>query len=173
VSADRDAEFTEYVEGRLAWLRKVAYLLCEDWQRADDLVQATVVQIFTHWGRIRGLDNSDGYVRTILIRVFLGERRSGWGRKVTLPGYLPDGPAQFADTDASLDIRSALAALPPRQRATLVLRYYCDLDIIQTANALGCSTGTVKSQTAKGLNSLRQALEPTGPGTGTGKGTWS
>ncbi len=173
MSAVPGAELTEYVEGRLTWLRKVAYLLCEDWQRADDLVQATVVQIFTHWGRIRGLDNSDGYVRTILIRVFLGERRSGWGRKVTLTGHLPDAAAHFADTDASLDVRSALAALPPRQRATLVLRYYCDLDIIQTAHALGCSTGTVKTQTARGLTSLRRALEPAGPGTEAGKSTWS
>jgi RNA polymerase sigma-70 factor (sigma-E family) len=173
VSADRDAEFTEYVEGRLAWLRKVAYLLCEDWQRADDLVQATATRLFTHWGRVRVMDNIDGYVRTIMVRCFLGERRSGWGRKVTLLGRLPEAAATFADTDASLDLRSALAALPPRQRATLVLRYYCDLDIIQTAHALGCTTGTVKTQTARGLNSLRRTLEPAGPGTEAEKSTWS
>src|SRR5216683_349228 len=72
VSAVPGAELTEYVEGRLTWMRKVAYLLCEDWQRADDLVQATATRLFTHWSRVRVMDNIDGYVRTIMVRCFLG-----------------------------------------------------------------------------------------------------
>lgn len=153
-------EYAEYVQARLPWLRRVAYLLCQDWHGADDLVQVTATQLFTQWPRAARMDNVDAYVRTILVRAFLGDRRSTWFRRVRLPGSLADRPAVTADQDAVLDVRGALAALPPRQRATLVLRYYCDLDVEQAAIALGCSAGTVKSQTSKGLASLRRVLEP-------------
>ncbi|HEX6522639.1 MAG TPA: sigma factor [Streptosporangiaceae bacterium] len=76
MSGRQDAEYVEYVESRLTWLRRVAYLLCQDWHSADDLVQVTVTRLFTHWPRARRMDNVDGYVRTILFRTFLGERRS-------------------------------------------------------------------------------------------------
>jgi hypothetical protein len=75
-----------------ALLVQVAEHVCEDWQRADDLVQATATRLFTHWGRVRVMDNIDGYVRTIMVRCFLGERRSGWSRKVTRP---PVGGERF------------------------------------------------------------------------------
>jgi len=160
VSQRWHGEYAEYVEARLPWLRRVAYLLCQDWHGADDLVQVTATQLFTQWPRAARMDNVDAYVRTILVRAFLGDRRSTWFRRVRLPGSLADRAAVTADPDAVLDVREALAALPPRQRATLVLRYYCDLDVEQAAIALGCSAGTVKSQTSKGLASLRRALEP-------------
>jgi len=160
LSVARDAEYTEYVLARLEWLRRVAYLLCQDWHGADDLVQATITKLFTHWGRARVVDNLDAYVRTILVRTFIAERRSSWFRRVVLPGYHEDRPAADHDADARLDVREALATLPPRQRATLVLRFYCDLPVGQTADILGCSSGTVKSQTAKGLAALRRELTP-------------
>ena len=160
MSDRRDAEYVAYVESRLTWLRRVAYLLCQDWHTADDPVQVTVTRLFTYWPRARRMDNIDGYVRTILVRVFLGERRSPWWRRVALPGLVPETPAAGPDRDAVLDVREALATVPPRQRATLVLRFYCDLDVEQAAAALGCSPGTVKSQTARGLDGLRRALEP-------------
>ena len=163
----RQADYVEYVEGRLAWLRRLAYLLCQDWHSADDLVQATVTRLFTHWQRAARMDNIDAYVRTILVRAYLSERRSPWFRRVLLPGAQADRAAACADPDAVLDVREALAAIPPRQRATLVLRFYCDLDVEQATVVLGCSAGTVKSQTSKGLAALRRMLEPawgTGPG---------
>ncbi len=160
MSARRDAEFTEYVTARLAALRRVAYLLCLDRDRADDLVQGAMTRMYVHWGRVRAVDHADSYAKAILVREFLSERRSGWARRVSLGAELPDQPAVAADQDAALDVRSALAGLPPGQRATLVLRYYCDLNIEQSARVLGCSAGTVKSQTARGLDSLRRALEP-------------
>ena len=156
----RQADYTEYVEGRLAWLRRIAYLLCQDWYSADDLVQTTVTRLFVHWPRAARMDNIDAYARTILFRAFLGERRSPWFRRVLLPGGPADRPAAGPDLDAVLDVREALAAIPPRQRATLVLRFYCDLDVEQAAAVLGCSPGTVKSQTSKGLAALRRMLEP-------------
>jgi len=160
MSARRDEDFTGYVQARLAWLRRVAYLLCQDWQRADDLVQTAITSLYVHWRRARAMENIDGYARTILVRAFLSERRGGWAQRVTLAGNLPDTAGQAPDADDALDVRSALAGLPPRQRATLVLRFYCDLNVDQTARALGCSAGTVKSQTAKALASLRRGLEP-------------
>lgn len=160
MSGSRDAEYVEYVESRLTWLRRVAYLLCQDWHSADDLVQVTVTRLFTHWPRARRMENVDGYVRMILFRTFLGERRSLWRKRVLLAGFGPDNAAPGPDRDAVLDVREALATVPPRQRATLVLRFYCDLDVEQAAAALGCSPGTVKSQTAKGLAAMRRVLEP-------------
>lgn len=154
----RDDEFTEFVAARLQSLRWVAYLLCQDWHHADDLVQVTITRLYVHWHRVRLIDNPEAYTRTILVRQFLRERRSGWARKVSLPGEMPDRPGGGADHDDAIDVNAALANLPPRQRATLVLRYYCDQTVDQVAEALGCSAGTVKSQTSKGLGSLRLAL---------------
>jgi DNA-directed RNA polymerase specialized sigma24 family protein len=74
-----------------------------------------------------------------------------------------DSPAAAVDQDAVLDLRAAVAALPARQRATLVLRFYCDLNVDQAAEILGCSPGTVKSQTAKALAAVRRALGPAHP----------
>ena len=156
----RDAEYTEYVQSRMQWLRRVAYLLCQDWQGADDFVQATITSLYTHWGKARDATSIDAYVRTMLVRSFLAERRSAWARRVVLAFEEFDAPDRVADHDARLDVQAALTALPPRQRATLVLRYYCDLSVEDTARELGCAVGTVKSQTAKGLEALRRALGP-------------
>jgi len=160
VSARRDEDFTAYVQTRLAWLRRVGYLLCQDWQQADDLVQTAITTLYVHWRRARTMENVDGYARTILVHAFLNERRGGWARRVMLTGQVPDAPGPVPDADDAMDVRGALAGLPPRQRATLVLRFYCDLNVDQAARVLGCSAGTVKSQTAKALAGLRRALEP-------------
>jgi RNA polymerase sigma-70 factor (sigma-E family) len=169
--SERAVEFTDYVQARLGWLRRIAYLLCQDWDRADDLVQAAITLVYVHWDQVRSADQMDGYVRTILVREFLAVRRSAWARRVVLTGKVPDAADPAADHDAALDVRRALLLLPPRQRATLVLRFYCDLSVDQAAQVLGCSAGTVKSQTAKGLETLRRLLGsaralPEGDGSG-------
>jgi RNA polymerase sigma-70 factor (sigma-E family) len=156
----RDDEFGEYVAARLASLRRTAYLLCQDWQQADDLVQTAITKLYVHWGRARAVEHTDAYARAILVRQFFTERRSGWARLVSLHPSPPEAVSPAADVDGALDVRAALTALPPRQRATLVLRFYCDLSVDQAAEALGCTPGTVKSQTAKALGALRRALEP-------------
>jgi DNA-directed RNA polymerase specialized sigma24 family protein len=145
--ASREAEYTEYVQARLGWLRRTAYLLCQDWQGADDLAQKTITRLYTHWGRAGRAASLD-------------ERRSAWARRVTLPGVYEERPAAGHDADVRLDVRAALRSLPPRQRATVVLRYYCDCPVEEAAEILGVTPGTVKSQTAKGLTALRLALAP-------------
>ncbi len=166
MSSSRDTEFTEFVVARLPALRRVAYLLCQDWHQADDLVQVAITRLYTHWGRAAAMERPEAYVRTIVIRQFLIDRRSSWSRRVTLKAELPESAGASPDRDCALDVNAALAALPPRQRATIVLRFYCDLPVDQVADVLGCTAGTVKSQTAKGLDSLRRALEPASTVTG-------
>lgn len=159
--SSRDDEYTEYISARMMSLRRTAYMLCQDWHRADDLVQAAITKLYVYWGRAQAADHIDAYARTVLVREFLGERRSAWARRVSLHGQLTRASTdETSDHDALLDLRAALAAVPPRQRATLVLRFYCDLNVEQAAQVLGCSPGTVKSQTVKGLAALRRALDP-------------
>jgi hypothetical protein len=91
--------------------------------KASDLTQVAVTSLYTHWNRARDASSTDAYARTILVRAFIAERRSPWSRRVQLDGGYPEHAAVTADHDARLDIRAALAALAPRQRATVVLRY--------------------------------------------------
>lgn len=154
----RDAEFTAFVTARLQWLGRVAYLLCQDRTRAEDLVQTAITRLYVHWRRAAAAENLDGYARTVLVRVFLSEQRTAWSKRVTVTDQLPDATASTVDLDAQMDMRSALAALAPRQRAAIVLRFYCDLSVEQTAFVLQCSAGTVKSQTARGLDTLRRTI---------------
>ena len=160
VSRSRDAEYCEYVAARLSSLRRLAAVLCDDWQRADDLVQVTLTKLYVHWGRARAADHPDAYARTVLVHEFIQERRSLWVKRVSLVGRVSDSPAAVVDQDVLLDLRAAVAALPARQRATLVLRFYCDLNVDRCAEILGCSPGTVKSQTARALETVRRTLGP-------------
>jgi len=157
----RDTAFTEYVSAKGPWLRKVAFLLCQDWHRADDLVQNSIIKLYVQWPQAEKIENLDGYTRKIVVNAFLSEQRSPWWRRVVLHerSEAERGPAAAAEPEAALDLADALAAIPPRQRATIVLRYYCDLSVDETVLALDCSTGTVKSQTARGLEALRRAME--------------
>jgi RNA polymerase sigma-70 factor (sigma-E family) len=158
----RDEEFTAYASARLPWLGRVAYLLCNDASRADDLVQAAMTRLYIHWGRVSAADNVDGYARTVLVRAFLADQGTAWTRRVTVAAEpSADSPELAAvDLETRLDLRTALAALPARQRAVVVLRFYCDLSVEETAALLGCSQGTVKSQTARGLEALRRVIAP-------------
>jgi RNA polymerase sigma-70 factor (sigma-E family) len=165
-TSDRDAEFTEYVSARSPWLRRIAYLLCGDWHRADDLVQTTITRLYPRWGRVSLVEDVDGYVRRILVNVYLSEQRAGYARWTVLrrhddrAGFGIEPSVAGVDLDLAVDLRTALAGLPARQRATVVLRFYCDLTVEDTARILGCTTGTVKSQTSRGLDALRRVLGP-------------
>jgi RNA polymerase sigma-70 factor (sigma-E family) len=158
VTGQREPEFDEYVGARLPSLRQLAFVLSRDWHQADDVVQGALTKLYLHWPRARAATSIDAYVRTIVIREFLRQQRSSWARLVSVTSLLPDRPGTSSDADAALDLGAAVAKLPVRQRATLVLRFYCDLSVEQSAQVLDCTPGTVKSQTAKALQSLRRLL---------------
>ena len=151
-------EFAGYAAASIPSLRRLALLLCRNWHDADDLVQAALAKLCQHWHRAAAADNTDAYVRAILVREFVRGRRTAWSRRVSVTDQPPQIRAPAADLDALLDLQAAMAALAPRQRAVLVLRYYCDLDVAQAAEVLGCAPGTIKSQTAKALATLRRTL---------------
>ncbi|MFC0628587.1 SigE family RNA polymerase sigma factor [Kribbella deserti] len=158
MKARDQAEFREYVIARQAGLRRTAYLLSGDWHRADDLVSATVIKLYGAWRSARDASNTDAYVRKILVRVFLDEKRRPWRREhptevlPELPGPADDTPVHRADLHRLLD------QMPRRQRAVLVLRFYDDLSVQQAAAVLECSEGAVKTLTSRALDSIRRLL---------------
>jgi RNA polymerase sigma-70 factor (sigma-E family) len=151
-------EYVEFVTPRLGRLRALAYQLSGDWHGADDLVQITLTKTLLNWRRVREATDIDMYVRAILVKAFLTERTLGWSR-VRLLAAIPERPAPPRDgvEDRAL-VRAALARLPQRQRAVVVLRFLCDLSVAETAEILDCSPGTVKSQTHHALVALRGVL---------------
>jgi DNA-directed RNA polymerase specialized sigma24 family protein len=155
-----EGDYVEYLTARLGRLHRAAYLLCGDADRADDVVQVTAVALYKHWEAARKAVNIDAFVHRILVRSHLHERRLRWSR-VPLAATVPDRIAA-ADHDIAegAELRDALAALPAGQRAVLVLRFFCDIWIADTAVALRCFEGTVKSQAALGLPTLRYLLAP-------------
>jgi RNA polymerase sigma-70 factor (sigma-E family) len=162
VKQSEEAAYREYVTSRMDMLRRVAYLLCRDWHTADDLVSISIGKLYRHWSRVAASDGVDAYVRKILLRVWLDEKRRPWRRREEPTEQLPELESvvefRVVDREHLLDL---LHELPPRRRAAVVLRLYCDLSVEETAEILGCTTGTVKSQTARGLDTLRSRAEAT------------
>lgn len=172
-----EREFAEYFAARQQAVRRTAYMLCGDWHRADDLAQTAFVSLHRHWRKVRDKAALDAYVRRTLVRAVIDESRRPWRRERSVPdtatvpasaaslaaGGGADGAAgTVADTGERVATKQALLdglrRVPPRQRAVLVLRFLEGLDVAGVAEALGCSQGTVKSQTARGLDALRAAL---------------
>jgi RNA polymerase sigma-70 factor (sigma-E family) len=158
---DRDAEddYREFVTTRSPALLGTAYLLTGDRGLAEDLLQATLLQVYRHWSRIVAAGDPERYVR----RVLANQRISWWRRRRVsesatdaLPEQpVPDAAAGLAERD---EMWRALQHLPARVRAVLVLRYWEDLSEAETARVLGCSVGTVKSQSSRGIRRLREVL---------------
>ena len=158
-AAADEHEYVEYVSARLPALRRLAFALSGDAGRADDLVQQTITTLYVKWQRAATATHLDGYVRTMLVRTFVDERRLAWARVRLLretPEPLP--PAGGSGIEDRQVVRVALARLPRRQQAVLVLRFFYDLPVDEVAAMLGCSAGTVKSQTSRGLATLRRLL---------------
>ncbi|ONI72911.1 RNA polymerase subunit sigma-24 [Actinosynnema sp. ALI-1.44] len=153
---DRDRDFGEYVDARALLMRRTAYLLCGDWHRAEDIVQTSLAKLYVVWPRVRRADTVDAYVRKVLVRAAIDEGRRGFFRRERAVADVPDTSVSASAPD--FDVRRALAALPVGQRTILVLRFWEDLSVTEVARLVGRTEGTVKSQTAKGLASLRDLL---------------
>jgi RNA polymerase sigma-70 factor (sigma-E family) len=156
------AQFSEYFAARRDVVRRTAYLMCGDWHWADDLTQSAFIRVAAAWHRVRDRQALDAFVRTCLVRTYLSETRRVWRRREYPVAQTPDLAGVEDDAEAAtrrVAFAQALRRVPPRQRVTLVCRFYQGLDVAETAAVLGCSEGTVKSQTARGLAALRQVLE--------------
>jgi RNA polymerase sigma-70 factor (sigma-E family) len=160
----RDEEFSEFVQARrIELLRSACLLTAGDTHLAEDLVQTALARLYVAWPRVRRSGTQAAYAWRIVVNAHIDEvRRPRWRREHYVPeppeGPGPTPPGALAggiDGDA---IRAALAALPPRMRAAVVLRHWMDLSIQETASLLNCSEGTVKSQTAKATARLRELL---------------
>ncbi|GAB2633847.1 SigE family RNA polymerase sigma factor [Kribbella swartbergensis] len=159
--ADRDQEYVEFVAAASPSLRRTAFLICGDRHTADDVVQDALYKLYLSWPKVQRVGNPFGYVRRMVVNAAYDGGRRPWRREVSI-AEVPDRVAQddFAAGHADRnEVLAALRGLGPRQRACVVLRYYEDLSVEQTAEILGCSTGTVKSQSARGLDTLRQAID--------------
>jgi RNA polymerase sigma-70 factor (sigma-E family) len=155
------AAFTEYVDARAATLFRTAYLMVGDHQLAEDLLQEALVKTLMAWPRLRDRDRLEAYSRRIIVTTSISwrRRRSFHERPLeVLPERSATDPADAVVTHGV--VIAALRTVPPRQRAAIVLRYYQDLTEQQTAEAMGCSVGAVKSQVSAGLRRLRGALGP-------------
>lgn len=160
MSGAGDAEFAALFAARARHVRRVAYLLCGDWARAEDLAQTAFAKLYAAWPRLRDAQAAEAYLAKVLTRTFVDDNRRAWRREHPTAD-LPDRAAGPAPTDDRLVLLAALATVPPRQRACLVLRFFADCSVAETAQALGCTAGTVKSNTARGLDALRRVLGDT------------
>ena len=150
-------EFAEFAAAAAPRLRRMAFLLCGDWHTAEDLVQTALAKVFVSWRKIRRRDAAHAYAARILVNTYLAHKRLKSTGEI-LTGQIPDYPVQSPGPETRIVVLNALATLPPRSRAVVVLRYWADLSVEQAAATLGCSPGNVKSQSARALDKLRAAL---------------
>lgn len=160
----RRADFDRFVADSSETLLRTAYLIVWDLGEAEDLVQETLFEVARRWHRIRRMEHPIAYARRILVnRALSGSARRTRRRQELVTPMPSDRAAESAgpgEIDGQDELMSALAALPPRQRAVLVLRYFLDLPEAEVAAALQCSLGTVKSTASRGLARLEQAMRP-------------
>ena len=151
-------EFVEFAAAASPRLRRMAFLLCGDWHLSEDLVQTTLAKMFVSWRKIRRQDAEHAYAARTLVNTYLADKRLKRNEEI-ITNRLPEHPIQSPSPETRIVVLNALATLPPKSRAVVVLRYWADLSVDQVAATLGCSTGNVKSQTARALSRLRTALD--------------
>ena len=158
---DEPPGFRDYVAARQRALLRTARMLTGNQHTAEALVQATLERVWPRWSRIVRDGDPDAYVRRVLINTYSTWWRRKW-RAESPTSELPEvaAPDAFAEADLADALRRLLPTLTPRQKAVVVLRFYDDLSEAATAEALGCSVGTVKSQTSKALARLRSMADP-------------
>ena len=158
--------YEEFVAGCLQPLLRYAVMLTGDVHMAEDLVQETMVRVQLKWRRVGATDAPEYYVRRMITNLYVDWRRGPWLRRVMVrpepygsaTPITPDASAETADRD---QVWQLLATLPRRQRAALVLRYYCDLPDGDIAELMECAVGTVRSLISRALATLRAEHVPT------------
>ena len=157
--ASRDEEFTEFVAARRLHLRRVAYAVCGDWHRADDLLQTALTKLYVAWPRLHTAGREEAYVRRIIVRSEIDERRRPWRRRELpgLDGHDPQARAELPSEERSA-LFEALQELPEMQRKVVVLRHWLGLSVAETATELRIGEGTVKSHSSRAVARLQQTL---------------
>jgi RNA polymerase sigma-70 factor (sigma-E family) len=162
VKSEAESEYVDFVTHHANGLCNTAYLLCGDWKRAEDATQEALLKLYRNWPRLQRKGAIGAYARKVVVSTTLdGLRRKSSTELVggeTFFSSTTDPADPLSLLENRLLIIKALAALPTRQRACVVLRYFDELSVDETAEALGCSAGTVKSQTMRALEKLR--LDP-------------
>lgn len=155
-----DSDFSEFVAARQTHLRRIAYALCGDWHKADDLLQTALTKLYVAWPRIRQQGGEEAYCRQIMVRANIDESRRPWRRErptEDLPDRGAPEPTPVEERSALFD---ALQGLPEQQRKVVVLRHWLGLSVRETATELGINEGTVKSHSSRGLAALEAVLTP-------------
>jgi RNA polymerase sigma-70 factor (sigma-E family) len=154
-----EAEFRQFVAARSAALLRTAYLLVGDWAHAEDVLQTALTRTYLAWRRLGQIDAVEAYARRVLVTTATSWWRRRWhGERPTL--VLPErtAPDRIDEQVERQVLWRHIGALPARQRAVLVLRFYEDLTEVETARVLGVAVGTVKSQCSRALAALRARL---------------
>jgi len=146
-----DDEFARYVGARARTLRATAYSLCGDWHHAEDITQTTLLTLYRVWPRITD-ETRDAYARKVLLRAYLNDRRRPFRSREQLTDAVPENGTEPEGVEDRTLVLTALSGMAPRQQEVLVLRYLHDLSVEETAEELGVSTGTVKSQTSRAVS---------------------
>jgi RNA polymerase sigma factor (sigma-70 family) len=157
----QDQDFSDYVAGAWNRLRLRAFRICHDWDHAADLVQSALTVAYKYWGRLEGVTNRDAYVTKIMVRFYIREIQPWSSAEIPMAALPepPPGPALEAEAaDDRVALVAALRHLGPRQRTVLVLRFLADLQVEDTAQMLMCGPSTVRSQSTRALNALRNIL---------------
>ncbi|TQF03127.1 SigE family RNA polymerase sigma factor [Kitasatospora acidiphila] len=155
-----ESDFTAFAEANVTRLRQIAYLMCRDWHLAQDLTQTTLTKMYVRWNKIGRDPNADPfrYARKVLLTALLDHRRLRSSTELTMD-QLPEQSHGAADPSATrLTLLDALARLPRRDRAIVLLRYWEDQSVVDTAEILGVSVSVVKSQSARAIAVLRSHL---------------
>jgi RNA polymerase sigma-70 factor (sigma-E family) len=166
VTQPDEVEFLQWAVARRGALRRAAYLLTLDWHAADDLVQETLVKVCLAWRRSGPMDSVDAYARRVMVHAMVDARRRPWRREVSyesVPDRLDAAGGDATGAPLQDQVVEALRGLPVAQRTVLVLRFWEDLSVEQTAELLGRPVGTVKSQASRGLDALRTLMTATTP----------
>jgi RNA polymerase sigma-70 factor (sigma-E family) len=160
---DRDSEFSSYMAARQPSLLRTAYLLTGDRHTAEDLVQTALAKLYLSWDKVRRQESVDGYVRRILVNEHNSLWRRPWKKRETTTSELPEQAAPTTRGGRDDALWELVQTLPRKQRAAVVLRYYEELSEAETAEVLGVSVGTVKSQTSRALAALRTRADSLAP----------
>ena len=157
---ERDAEFTAYLHARQPSLLRTAYLLTGDRHQAEDILQTSLAKLYLAWDKVHDRGSVDAYVRRIMVNENNSLWRRPWKKREYVAEQLPEGDAHHDQYDEGLSaaLWDVVQSLPPKARAVVVLRYYEQLSEAETADVLGISTGTVKSQCSRALAALRERV---------------